>query len=240
MSMRQNHSAATPSRPNMSSSAAKTPSVPRPSASLILLNRSFEVLLVQRNPKGSSFAGAHVFPGGNFDSGQDSSLRITALRETFEEAGVLFTTRATSSRVSEDQLDTARKDVHMMRLNFNQFLHEAGLELDTQALMPFTSWVTPPQVPKYVSPHLPSHFQSTNTYSQTLPHSILPRLPPQSPLCRPQSPPNPGRRPRSHLRLLSRPFLRPPRPRARPSQTHAPAVLPPPRPRVRLQPLRSG
>lgn len=154
MSHRQNHTQSTfNSRSTMSSSSAKTktPAIPRPSASLILVNRSFEVLLVQRNPKGT-FASAHVFPGGNFDPKQDSSLRVTALRETFEEAGVLYATRSTSNTVCEDQLDMARKDVHSQRLNFNQFLHEAGLELDTQSLMPFTSWVTPPQVPKCVSP----------------------------------------------------------------------------------------
>ena len=36
------------------------PSVPRPSASLIVINDRNEILLVQRNPKSRSFAGAHV------------------------------------------------------------------------------------------------------------------------------------------------------------------------------------
>ena len=47
----------------MSSTAAANgagPSVPRPSASLIVVNHRNEILLVQRNPKSRSFAGAHV------------------------------------------------------------------------------------------------------------------------------------------------------------------------------------
>lgn len=38
----------------------KAPQAPRPSASLIIINASNEVLMVHRNPKSRSFAGAHV------------------------------------------------------------------------------------------------------------------------------------------------------------------------------------
>ena len=40
--------------------AEKTPAVPRPSASLIVVNPRNEILLVHRNPKSSAFAGMHV------------------------------------------------------------------------------------------------------------------------------------------------------------------------------------
>ena len=38
----------------------KAPAVPRPSASLIVVNPRNEVLLVHRNPKSGTFAGMHV------------------------------------------------------------------------------------------------------------------------------------------------------------------------------------
>lgn len=38
----------------------QTPSIPRPSSSLIVINDKNEVLMVQRNPDSRSFAGAHV------------------------------------------------------------------------------------------------------------------------------------------------------------------------------------
>ena len=40
--------------------ASATPAVPRPSASLILVNARNEILLVHRNPRSSTFAGMHV------------------------------------------------------------------------------------------------------------------------------------------------------------------------------------
>lgn len=43
-----------------SSGKAKTPAVPRHSASLVLVNSRNEVLMVQRNPDARSFGGVHV------------------------------------------------------------------------------------------------------------------------------------------------------------------------------------
>jgi hypothetical protein len=39
---------------------AAQPVIPRPSASLVVVNKNNEVLLVHRNPKSTAFAGAHV------------------------------------------------------------------------------------------------------------------------------------------------------------------------------------
>jgi hypothetical protein len=39
---------------------AAQPAIPRPSASLVVVNKNNEVLLVHRNPKSTAFAGAHV------------------------------------------------------------------------------------------------------------------------------------------------------------------------------------
>src|SRR5690348_10949659 len=69
-------------------------SVPRPAASVILLRggaERLELLLVQRNPEARFMGGAWVFPGGAVDPGEgdgDGSLRLAAVREVAEEAGI--------------------------------------------------------------------------------------------------------------------------------------------------------
>lgn len=137
-------SAATPRPP---------PPVPRPSASLVIVNHRNEILLVQRNPKASAFGGMHVFPGGNFDKKQDASLAVTAIRETFEESGLLLALAnkpGTTSppTVSETVLDEARFAIHQQKMLFEDFLKENNLKLDFGALLPFTKWITPIGPPK--------------------------------------------------------------------------------------------
>ncbi|GJE87111.1 NUDIX hydrolase [Phanerochaete sordida] len=126
----------------------KTPEVPRPSASLIVVNSRNEILLVHRNPKSSAFAGMHVFPGGNFDVKQDEDLVQTAIRETFEETGLLLAEASDGKRPNDQELDKARDAVHAQKLLFRDFLAQHRLALDRDALLPFTQWVTPPNVPR--------------------------------------------------------------------------------------------
>lgn len=66
---------------------------PVPAASVLVLRHGesggpFEVLLLRRNEKSSFVPGAWVFPGGVADESDGGDLRVTAVRETFEEAGV--------------------------------------------------------------------------------------------------------------------------------------------------------
>ena len=71
------------------------PVEPRPSATVLLIrgSRPFELLLVRR-PGGADFApGAYVFPGGTVhadDRGADDEIKAAAIRELFEEAGILL------------------------------------------------------------------------------------------------------------------------------------------------------
>ncbi|KAI5119954.1 hypothetical protein M0805_002143 [Coniferiporia weirii] len=127
-----------------------TPAPPRPSASLIVVNARNEVLMVQRSTDSRSFAGAYVFPGGNFDKVQDASLEITAIRETFEETGILLASRTQpgSTGLANTELDEARKAIHSQGLLFTEFLSKNELVPDTKSLLSFTEWVTPPQVPR--------------------------------------------------------------------------------------------
>ncbi|KAJ7572058.1 hypothetical protein C8J56DRAFT_1070202 [Mycena floridula] len=121
-------------KPLARSIMSKTPPIPRPSASL-------------RNPQARSFGGVTVFPGGNFDKAQDASFKITAIRETFEESGLLIATGATMP--SDTVLDDARHEIHSQRTFFQDFMSKHALKPDLDALLPFTEWITPLEAPRH-------------------------------------------------------------------------------------------
>jgi 8-oxo-dGTP pyrophosphatase MutT (NUDIX family) len=60
-----------------------------------------------------------------------------AVRETFEETGVLLTVPAA-------QLADARADVESGATSFGDLLREHGLTVDADAVRPWSRWVTPP------------------------------------------------------------------------------------------------
>jgi 8-oxo-dGTP pyrophosphatase MutT (NUDIX family) len=68
--------------------------VPRAAATVIVLRGGadgLEVLLVKRNPEARFMGGAWVFPGGAVDRGEgqgEEALRVAAVREVHEEAGI--------------------------------------------------------------------------------------------------------------------------------------------------------
>jgi len=126
---------------------------PRPSASLVIINGKNEVLLVHRNPQSRSFGGVHVFPGGNFDPEQDDSLAMTAIRETFEESGILIASPSFPSphdplHLDERLLNDARQAIHGQTMLFKTFLTDNHLQPDISSLGPFTEWITPVTAPR--------------------------------------------------------------------------------------------
>ncbi|KAA1469375.1 hypothetical protein DENSPDRAFT_763200, partial [Dentipellis sp. KUC8613] len=128
--------------------------VPRPSASLIVVNSQNEVLMVHRNPQATSFGGVHVFPGGNYDAKQDESYQMTAIRETFEESGLLLASSQSQSAsrsqpaLDDKTLETSRESIHAQGLLFKDFLRTHNLSADVSSLLPFTEWVTPQLLPR--------------------------------------------------------------------------------------------
>ena len=96
--------------------------------------------MVQR-PGGADFApGAWVFPGGAVqedDRAWEDETRGAALRELFEEAGILL------ARGARDP-DCARVMRELERgVSFGEALQKAGLQLDFDGLVMFARWVTP-------------------------------------------------------------------------------------------------
>ena len=79
---------------------------------------------------------------------QDSSLQMTAIRETFEESGLLIASSGNSSLPQDFVLDEAREAIHAQRTNFQTFLGEHHLTVDMSSLLPFTTWVTPISAPR--------------------------------------------------------------------------------------------
>ncbi|KAJ0122614.1 NUDIX domain-containing protein [Diaporthe amygdali] len=160
----------------------------RPSSSIILLSPTNQVLLLHRVQTSSSFPSAHVFPGGNLspfheppapppDSRErhaDSlAYRLAAVRETFEESGILIAKRSLADDVllvvPEVEREKARREIHGDKVRFTEWV-EAGLggTLCVDDLVPFTRWVTPPNMPKRFT---------TQMYLYFMPLADSPRTP---------------------------------------------------------------
>lgn len=110
----------------------------RPAATLVLLRDSVDGLqaaLLQRSDSLAFARGMYVFPGGAVDP-EDEALGdpwlVAAIRETFEECGVLLA----SPTPTTDTADLRDRP-------FGQVLSRLGVRPDFEALTPFAHWVTP-------------------------------------------------------------------------------------------------
>jgi 8-oxo-dGTP pyrophosphatase MutT (NUDIX family) len=107
----------------------------------------WELLLVHR-PGGADFApGAYVFPGGAVhadDHVWDDEIRGAAVRELFEEAGILLARGAHGFAGGADCEEVRR--LTESGSSFSQALREIGLEPVLDDLVLFARWVTPAQL----------------------------------------------------------------------------------------------
>lgn len=143
-------------------------------AATILLVRDapgLEVLMVQRHHQIDFMPGALVFPGGKTTAGdadpawidhcdgfegEQLALRICAIREAFEESGVLLA-RPAAARGAGKPLATPaeigaigalREAIDKGEARFLTAVSDAGLVLALDALTPFAHWITPKGLPK--------------------------------------------------------------------------------------------
>lgn len=147
---------------------------PQPSATLILVRDApagMEVLMLRRSPGAGFVAGAHVFPGGVIGpedeasqvaavchpcggDAQDIAHRACAIRESFEEAGLLLARDVDGEYPALDrsplreQIFDWRCRLHAGAASPAQMCRELGLRLDLAALAPFAHWITPRGSPR--------------------------------------------------------------------------------------------
>ena len=134
-----------------------------PAASLLLLRDMprFQVLLGTRSLSAKAFPGALVSPGGKLepqdgdprwadclcsDGPEPRAAAVAAVRETFEETGVLMAHRADGSPDCSD-LVASRAALERGELGFADLLDRHGFRLDGIGLVPFSRWITPPAQP---------------------------------------------------------------------------------------------
>lgn len=122
--------------------------------------------MVKRHHQIDFAAGALVFPGGKshqgdsdprwrdlaigFDEvGQDGvALRIAAIREAYEEAGVLLARDRDGAFYAGEAAKDVRAAVAEDRVAFLDVVEDLGLKLDLSALTVFSRWITPKLMPK--------------------------------------------------------------------------------------------
>ncbi len=157
----------------------KPESVPAiPSATILLLreqSQGLEVFLVQRHHQVDFAMGALVFPGGKVDptdrepglrercsGGPDSddelAVSVAAIRETFEESGILLARPGTSEDlVSGEQLreiESRHRDaLNHGQTSLREIVDAEDLSLACDLLTPFAHWITPEMAPKRFDTH---------------------------------------------------------------------------------------
>ena len=136
--------------------------IARPAATVAVLRDrggEIEVFLVKRNAKTVFFPHAHVFPGGRVDA-EDTEVAIiggeqdrkrmacdnaaayqaAAIRETYEEAGILLAEGEGSPEV--------REGLHQRREGLAEAAERLGWVLNAENLVYWSWWVTPEVEPR--------------------------------------------------------------------------------------------
>lgn len=157
--------------------AASVPAIAAVAATVLLVRdgaRGLETLMVVRHHEIDFASGAAVFPGGKISASdrdprvaarcsappdlddQQRALRVAAVRETFEESGLIL------ARRNGTLLDGAQRAALHQRWGkrvaaggeaFIEMVRDEALELALETLLPFAHWVTPEIAPKRFDTH---------------------------------------------------------------------------------------
>lgn len=129
----------------MAGAVLNVPVLPAASA-IILRDAPLEVLMLQRHASASFMPNAWVFPGGvtesldrELASSELDAMKITAVRETFEESGVWLGAPLQDAEQKRERLFAGE-------LTMRELLTEGRVELET--LVYTSRWITPVGVPK--------------------------------------------------------------------------------------------
>ena len=144
----------------------------------------YELFLMRRHRDQAFMGGAYVFPGGRLDDADADpvlaacigglgaadarrllqekdlpeaialGLFVAAIRETFEEAGVLLARDARGSVVDLSAPETAarfaayRLELHEGRITLSELARREGLLFASDLLLPYSHWITPEIEPR--------------------------------------------------------------------------------------------
>ena len=154
----------------------------RPASTILLLRdgapddkgrgEEIEVFMMVRHHEIEFSSGALVFPGGSVDAGDSDiiarpelysggegndsaelSFKIAAIRETFEESGILLVRPRSSNELVEAKQAAEIEARHRAALSerkttFLEVLADSGMVLALDALVPYARWITPEGMPK--------------------------------------------------------------------------------------------
>jgi len=160
-------------------SGRQPPAEPRDAATVMLVRPAspgLEVYMLRRQPSMAFAPGAYVFPGGSVDprdadeevawTGPDAAewgrifaappslaraLVCAAVRETFEESGVLLAGESPASVVADttsEDWEADRRGLLDRSVSLGELLTRRGLVLRADLLRPWSRWITPVVEPR--------------------------------------------------------------------------------------------